>query len=83
MSRNINLQHDIGAPVSADEGDAPYGREMFPATPTHTAAYIHDMARELHLMARRAELTFLAYLLEIAAQEAKCRKHEADCSGGG
>lgn len=74
MSRKTDRSDAIGEEMAAADRDRPYGGDVFPATPTHTAAYIQDMARELHLMAGRAELSFLAYLLEIATQEAESQK---------
>jgi hypothetical protein len=40
------------------------------------ADYIADMTRELSAMARSARMDLLAYLLEMAAEEAKSRSRD-------
>jgi hypothetical protein len=38
--------------------------------PAETAAYIEQVMRELSILARRSEMPFLAYLIDIAQEEA-------------
>ena len=38
--------------------------------PAETAAYIEQVTRELSILARRNEMPFLAYLIDIAQEEA-------------
>lgn len=71
MSSNTKLEDDRNPDTINMEADNAYGSELFPATPSQTATYIRDIVRELQLMAKRAELSFLAYLLEMATQEAE------------
>lgn len=40
------------------------------------ADYIADMSRELSFMARSSRMDLLAYLLEMAAEEAKAHSHD-------
>lgn len=76
MSGNTKPDDDAGTKIKAQEANTQYGSDVFPASPAHTAAYIRDIAQELQLMARRVNLSFLAYLLEIASEEAEQQKHK-------
>ncbi len=55
-----------------EDGSEEDGSEP-PATPWETAAFIADMLQGLSLMASQARLELLAYLLELAQEEAQAR----------
>lgn len=47
-------------------------------SPDETARYIEGLTSELSVMARRAGFDLLAYLLDVAREEAAARAFEAD-----
>lgn len=63
----------------ADLVDDPESGAIEPAVglhPREASEYIADLVDELATVARKSELPILAYLLDVAALEAKTRAHE-------
>jgi hypothetical protein len=58
----------------------PAGGASLASEPTHqeAAEYIASMLEGLHSVAKSAEMSFLAYLIDIALEEAKSQKRHLD-----
>lgn len=53
------------------------GSKVIPADPKAVAEYLADILSELGDLAKGAEFTFLAYLIQVAVEEAKIQAQEA------
>ncbi|GAB4234441.1 MAG: hypothetical protein Kow0032_18320 [Methyloligellaceae bacterium] len=62
-------------PFAAEERVKLRNAEALPHSAAQTAAYIADLLRELQILAERSNMTFLAYLLDIAQEEAETQKN--------
>ncbi|HEY5081503.1 MAG TPA: hypothetical protein VII91_06215 [Bauldia sp.] len=49
---------------------------------SHTAQYIEGMAKELRIMAAKADMGFLAYLLSMVEQKRGARPNRTICFSG-